>query len=532
MHLAPPMLVLASLSPGARAGDGVLWYEGHAGYDADAPDLESAVLAAGATAFDDSATWPKSLGDYRLIFLVAPSVAFSAAEVVQLDSWVAGGGTLVLLGDNENLSASLASVLTALLSDMGLGSSYVSDQIDAGCSHWATVESSHPLTDGLSTGPVYASTCDITLSSDATLLLSGDSGQTVLAVEGNVVLSSDLNMFNDSCTLTSDNITLMENLFEGFCSEVTDSDGDGYDSVHCEGDDCDDDNPDTYPGAPELCDGQDNDCDGAAGEDETDADDDGLMACEDCDDGDPDVAEGYVWYLDQDGDGYGTLAKEQVACEQPSGFADNAADCDDQTSSSYPGADEYCDDRDNDCDGSTDEGDAVDATTWYLDQDGDGYGATEDATTACEQPTGHSEAQGDCDDAKASIHPEAVEICNGWDDVCDDLADNDAQDAITCYPDADGDGWGDATGAVERCSCDSGYVSSGDDCDDADPDAWPGAPGWTADCEPEIDEQAPEDTSEPSEDRGCGCATGPSGLELALPFLLALVPLVRRRGEG
>jgi hypothetical protein len=53
--------------------------------------------------------------------------------------------------------------------------------------------------------------------------------------------------------------------------------------------DCDDDEPATYPGADEACDGQDNDCDGAVPEDEVDSDDDGLLDCEDCSPEDEDI---------------------------------------------------------------------------------------------------------------------------------------------------------------------------------------------------------------------------------------------------
>ncbi len=88
-------------------------------------------------------------------------------------------------------------------------------------------------------------------------------------------------------------------------SATCDLDGDGVDGGGCEGTDCDDENPDIYPDADELCDGLDNDCDG-------------------------DVDEGF----DEDGDGY-------LSCED---------DCDDTNDEINPDAEEICDGLDNDCD--------------------------------------------------------------------------------------------------------------------------------------------------------------------------------------
>ena len=90
----------------------------------------------------------------------------------------------------------------------------------------------------------------------------------------------------------------------------------------------------------------------------------------------------------------------------------------------------------------------VDVTT---DDDGDGF----------------SEADGDCNDANASVFPGAVESCNALDDDCDGNIDNDTADASTWYADADADGWGtDET--MESCAQPEGYSSKTGDCDDND----------------------------------------------------------------
>jgi hypothetical protein len=70
---------------------------------------------------------------------------------------------------------------------------------------------------------------------------------------------------------------------EEACEEPCDADGDGEPAADGGGKDCDDEDPDIYPGAPEACDGLDNDCDEIV---DDDADGDGVGVCEDCDDED------------------------------------------------------------------------------------------------------------------------------------------------------------------------------------------------------------------------------------------------------
>lgn len=164
--------------------------------------------------------------------------------------------------------------------------------------------------------------------------------------------------------------------------ELTDHDGDSYVQL----DDCDDEDADVYPGAPERCDGEDQDCDGEVDEEAEDA---------------------ALWFPDLDGDGYGAAGAAAVAgCDAPDGHVADASDCDDAMEGVHPGAPEVAyDGIDDDCDG-------VDLT----DADGDGSDAI---------ATGGA----DCDDANPVISPTQTE---GWlDDGVDNDCDGLTSEAVT-----------------------------------------------------------------------------------------------------
>ncbi len=217
------------------------------------------------------------------------------------------------------------------------------------------------------------------------------------------------------------------------------------------GDDCDDANPDANPDADEVCDGVDNNCDGAV--------DEGGVS---------------VWYADADGDGYGDPALMVEACEPSEGWVANDQDCDDTNRRSYPGAVEFCDGLDNDCDGDTDE-EAIDPVTWYADADGDGFGDHESTAETCgEQPTGFVDDDSDCDDSDPDVNADATEVCDGVDNNCDGLTDEDAVDATAWYGDGDGDGYGDPSYPTLACDPPLGHVANDEDCDDTRSNVNPG----------------------------------------------------------
>ena len=269
-------------------------------------------------------------------------------------------------------------------------------------------------------------------------------------------------------SITNDGVTTYRD--DGLFTVSPDADNDG---VTVADGDCNDADPATYPGAPEIvgdevdqsCDGQetcyldvDDDSyrpgDGSATIASADVDcldDDEALATDptgDCNDNDPainpaateiagdnvdqDCDTTELCYVDADddtyrpGDGSATVASADIDCagagEAVAG--DPINDCDDGDATVNPGATEIAGDEfDQNCDG---------AETCYADADDDGYrpdgtttvaSADVDCADSGEAVTG--DPTGDCNDANAAVNPNVAEICgNSIDDNCDTLVDD------------------------------------------------------------------------------------------------------------
>ncbi len=239
-----------------------------------------------------------------------------------------------------------------------------------------------------------------------------------------------------------------------------DADGDGVPASS----DCNDLAVDVGPGQTEVCNGIDDNCDGQVDENVTS-----------------------TFYADADGDGFGDGATSVTACTPPPGFVVSATDCDDADPTSFPGATETCDERDNNCDNRIDEG--LTSTVWR-DSDGDGFGDAVSPREVCSAVSGYVSNASDCDDDDASVHPEMREVCNEKDDNCDENVDEGV--TTTFYIDLDNDNWGDPSATTSACSVPAGYAVNPGDCDDSSsavrPDAAEVCNGVDDDCDGDVDD--------------------------------------------
>lgn len=249
--------------------------------------------------------------------------------------------------------------------------------------------------------------------------------------------------------------------------------------------DCDDAVGSIHPGSVEVCgNGLDDDCDGLI---------DAL---------DPDIDESTAYAADEDSDGfYDELSTfcgpgtNRILITDAAGI-----DCNDNDNQMYPGAPEFCaTDTDYDCDGIGGAADpdaalGPDGVEFFYDADGDAHAAPgaayalycPDAAPALYRPVFEKQGDNDCDDTDPAINEEAVEVCDGKDNDCDDDIDADDPNVLETevefrYIDADGDQVPPSDATVKVCIGDAlmGTVRATDrrmglDCDDADALNYPG----------------------------------------------------------
>ncbi len=254
--------------------------------------------------------------------------------------------------------------------------------------------------------------------------------------------------------------------------------------------DCNDNNPSHNPSAMELCNGEDDNCDGVIDESS------GTMVPL----GSP------TWYLDIDGDLFGNASEALIQCGQPAGYVENSGDCDDANPLIHPDALEQCTlTIDENCDGDTTYGVLPqDLLEWYPDSDGDGYGNPTFLIRLCEQPQNYVSNPDDCNDTDEWVHPENDalhmtdgvnqsidsgqglcsgcqymdhgELCNGKVDLCN----NDLLGDLTPLSDEvddDGDGYVECSLDVEPVLWEHSTqsISGGEDCDDQSNYRYPNA---------------------------------------------------------
>jgi hypothetical protein len=358
------------------------------------------------------------------------------------------------------------------------------------------------------------------------------------ATSGEVTFVAWGNAVNEDGTAQGDSAATTT-LVLSVCSTPTrwyrDADGDGYGNAaesttscaapvgYVSNDtDCDDTSAATHPGAVEICNGIDDNCNGGV--------DEGLPT--------------QTFYRDADGDGYGNPDVKKVACslaQAGAGYVADNTDCDDTDPNVHPGATEICGNmKDDNCNGIVDV-DAPQDSVFYRDADGDGYGSASSGTImGCAPPPGYVSNNADCDDGDAAIHPGAPEVCNGRDDNCMGGVDE-GLGTITC-------GNGPCRTTVESCvngrpqACAPACPDAGAASDAAAGGAMQGAavPDAAVSSEPsDFDAGAvdlppcPSHESSNDDNGGCGCRTatptnGRWGSSVAA-FALALFVSARRR---
>ncbi len=180
-----------------------------------------------------------------------------------------------------------------------------------------------------------------------------------------------------------------------------------------------------------------------------------------------------MYYPDADGDTYGANTGYIYSCTDTIGFVLSNTDCNDIAAEINPSIiTDICNNIDDNCNGLLDE----DATVliWYIDTDADGFGNNLIDSITCFELPGYVFDNTDCNDTNNLINPGASETCNTFDDNCNLTIDEDLT-FTTYYIDADGDNYGNAEIDSLWCTVVTGYTPDSTDCDDTNPNIYPGA---------------------------------------------------------
>ena len=333
-----------------------------------------------------------------------------------------------------------------------------------------------------------------------TLQCLGDSG---LACSAKIPAAETCNGLDDDCDKSVDPPS------SGGCTTyAADKDGDGFGSgtdtkclckpaapyVATVTGDCDDGDKAVHPGALELCNDVDDDCNGAKDDAVPQTPckvENGFGACGGvvtCDAGTivcvgPTPAAEACNGKDDDCDGTADEGTGGAACQTSNGLGTckgtlSCAGASGLLCSAKTPTAEACNGLDDNCDGATDGEDAAGCTVYYADADGDGWGLGVSFKCLCKPGAPYTALKsGDCDDASIQAYPGAAETCNGVDDNCNSVIDEqDSPGCILYLKDSDGDGYG-VTGTA-KCLCTPDTLNKatlGGDCNDSNDAVYPNA---------------------------------------------------------
>lgn len=224
---ASTLLVLSfgAADAAAQAGPRALVFCGDNGYcDNTRTTLATSLVAAGAQGVDESTTL-SNLTNYRMIFVEAPRNGLTPANQTTLASFHASGGVIVAVADSYGFNPTVLTTLNDLATAAGVTTKFTNNSYDSGCSHVGTPQA-HPLTANWAT-PSYAWSSNTTMT--GTLILSGETGQGLVRLEGHWVAVADTQIIDDLCG-TNPNGAFFSNLWTFFKDSDSDGVSDGYDN--------------------------------------------------------------------------------------------------------------------------------------------------------------------------------------------------------------------------------------------------------------------------------------------------------------